>query len=988
LYIRNTGGPMRIRLLKSSITFFLVWLFSTSAVFAETTLYSIDPNGEQAPEAVRNLNLSFRMNQANILAPYILITEDDQRGFVNYINAEDDPDQAYVLVIRPLETEESQRIERAIPVGENPAFMIFNPTQTELWVVNLGEFGTVPNYSTSIHIIDVDTLDTIAVMELPDAIFGFGSNLLFTPGGSKAFISSTYTDEVLKIDTATYQVEGRLLLEAANPYYYTSVGPTWLTMSPDTTFICSTNTTNNTVSVIDTDALTERHQIIFQEEEPVGAEHVVNFSFRNNVLLSDDGTIGMVASIGNELTFFTSDQILFFDPITGQKMTNDDGTDMFLPVNDSPATIQFDPTGELLIVMISSYDSIDTTGLQGYGFPTITIFKWPTLELYKTLQFRRPPFNMSRTTQMVFVENIDGTYDILFPSFSSYDQIISNYFYETIVRVPTELYEQCSIVQILNDSDEQEVPVTLAQIPGTDKYILAEFLTGILDVVLPQKNDVNSTGYSVYIEDGHFSSVAFLNLQEDSVTYRLQSIQTDNTDNPDDGAYAGLPFFWVDDEDVTHFIDAVDFTLEPGQQHVRMFEQLIPDYDKVVNQHGFLKAINPTHPLQGLIYNGSFGGVGEIVRGDYLRIDQSIYQDVVFPFLSSGGNYQNTLHYTNPYFNQYDVDQHLYSFDGTPAADQRVTVTNTTGIDQRFDFPATGYIRIFNVQNLKTNVYMVYESIFEDQPFLFTCPPLEIDVQSRTQAYHLPYYAVGGGYDTSVILISFNNPVLLDEEGNVVEDENGDPIPLYTHAQMDFYDVDDNYMYSKEFDFQNTTRLEVFFSSEEAMNVGRYGEEIYAGSVVINVDHDFVVGAYTYTQWALFEDPEDPDNPLQKIQNMTVDALPQTQDVRGQVVFPFTINIPPFETSYVLYNPGDQAATVRIEVYDPDGNKIAESLEDQTIPSQGNFIYFLGDSDIFGAGAVPDNFVGYMKVISTNGRPFLAKSIQGSPDMMALIPTL
>jgi len=381
-----------------------------------------------------------------------------------------------------------------------------------------------------------------------------------------------------------------------------------------------------------------------------------------------------------------------------------------------------------------------------------------------------------------------------------------------------------------------------------------------------------------------------------------------------------------------------------------MFEQLIPDYDKVVNQHGFLKAINPTHPLQGLIYNGSFGGVGEIVRGDYLRIDQSIYQDVVFPFLSSGGNYQNTLHYTNPYFNQYDVDQHLYSFDGTPAADQRVTVTNTTGIDQRFDFPATGYIRIFNVQNLKTNVYMVYESIFEDQPFLFTC--------------------------------------LLDEEGNVVEDENGDPIPLYTHAQMDFYDVDDNYMYSKEFDFQNTTRLEVFFSSEEAMNVGRYGEEIYAGSVVINVDHDFVVGAYTYTQWALFEDPEDPDNPLQKIQNMTVDALPQTQDVRGQVVFPFTINIPPFETSYVLYNPGDQAATVRIEVYDPDGNKIAESLEDQTIPSQGNFIYFLGDSDIFGAGAVPDNFVGYMKVISTNGRPFLAKSIQGSPDMMALIPTL
>jgi len=980
---------MRFGNLKGIGMLVLLLMFTASFATAQNILYSINPNAEDAPPEIRALELSFRMNQVNIVAPYILLTADGQRGFVNYIGSDGASEQGYILVIRPLAEQSGDRIEAALPAGAIPVFMTFNPTESQLWVVSLGTFSGQPHDLSFIRVIDVATLATVADISIPGGGLGFGSNIVFSPGGAKAYISSTFTDEVIKIDAVEYQIENRVTLEVPDPYYFTSVGPAWLTLSHDGTFLCSTNTTSDTVSVIDSDTLAEIHQVILTPEEVGNNDHNPNLSFRNNVLLSDDDSIGMVASIGRATDFFAGDRVYLFDPQTGQKLTNADGSDKTLIVPDSPSIIQFDPTGQFLVVQVSSYDQIDTSGLSGYGFPQISIFRWPTLELYKSLQFRRPPFNMARTTEVTFLENENATFDILFPSFSSYDQIVSNYFYETTVRVPIEEYKGSSIVQIINESEEREVPVTVVAIPGSGRCLVAKFLTSALDVIQPQPNDVLSTAYSVFLEEDRFSSVAFLNLEAEPVTFRIQAIQTDDSFIEEDNPDAGLPFYYIDDDDNAVTIDAVDLTLQPGQQLVRMFEGLVPDYDKVENQHGFLKAVNPDYPLRGLVYNGVFGDDGQIIRGDYLRIDQPVFQDAVFPFMSSGGNLQNVLHFTNPYFNQYDIIQSYYDDDGELINSQQGTITNTSGRDQRFDLPFRGYMRVFNLANLETSVYMTYESKFANNLYMFSCPPLFPGVQSLTQAYHLPYYVVGDGYDTSVILISFNEKWLLDEDGEYVLDENEEPIPLLTHARFDFYDNDGNLVVTKEADFQNTVRYEVFLSSllnEEEKS--RFNKQSQTGSVVIQVDRNFVIGAYAYTEWALIEDPDEPGTFDAKIQNMTVDELPQTEDVVGRLVFPYTISIPPYNTSYVLHNPGDVAVRVRLEVYDPDANLVAVSLADQEIPPYGNRIFFLGEPEIFGEGAVPENFVGYMRVQSTNGRPFLGKSIQFSPEMMALIPTL
>ena len=80
--------------------------------------------------------------------------------------------------------------------------------------------------------------------------------------------------------------------------------------------------------------------------------------------------------------------------------------------------------------------------------------------------------------------------------------------------------------------------------------------------------------------------------------------------------------------------------------------------------------------------------------------------------------------------------------------------------------------------------------------------------------------------------------------------------------------------------------------------------------------------------------------------------------------------------------------TVQVELYQGDGTLVAESPADISIDPHATFLFFLGDEAVFGDLVVLDNFVGYMRVVSTNGGTFIGKSIQSSPDMLAMIPTL
>ena len=640
---------------------------SGGRLFGDDEEYLVDPNGESAPQAIQDLELTFRLNSYDINAPTILFTADGTLGFVNYIKSESQSEQGYVLVFKPAEADPAQRIVTAIPVGQFPALMYFNPAQTEMSVVNLGNFGSTFNTFCTISVIQIASQSVIATIAAPEARFGLGSNVLFSSDGGVAYISSTYTDEILRLNTSSYQVVDKLKLPAEFPYYYASVAPSCLTLSHDGTFICSTNTFNETVSIISTSSFTELRRVILRDVPYNATRHYANLTFRNNVLLSEDDTLGLVGSAGlGSASFdpgvvFIPDQVFLFDPQTGVKIKNDDGQDIFLPVEDNPTTLTLDPTGRYLVVAIASYDKVDSTGAEFYGYPAMHMFTWPELQLFKIQQFRSPEYNLTRTGAFGFTPDGAGNYDPVFPSFSTFSTYDSDVPNEKLVRVSGSYLDSTTGLGALGDGENRFMPVTLSPVPGSSNFAVAYFLTGTVAIVPPPEAPNFSDAFSVFIEEGRFSSILMLNPWNESVNYFVQAIQTNNTnDNNEDDDWAGLPFFWLDENNNAYVIDPYEIVLEPGQQLVSMFQGLVPGYDKVENQHGFLKAGHPERPIVGLTYNGHYSDEGVLTRGDYLQAGHEMYQDAIFPYLFSVGNNVTVLHYTNPYFNQMRVQRLKY----------------------------------------------------------------------------------------------------------------------------------------------------------------------------------------------------------------------------------------------------------------------------------------------------------------------------------------
>lgn len=964
-------------------------LGSALAGAQQFTTYTINPLGDNAPAEIKDLKLSFQLNSRDLIAPSILFTDDGNLGFVNYLSSAtmiNEQPAGYVLVFRPKETDPAKQFVKAIQVGLRPGLMFLNPTRSEVWVVNLGRYGSSTNADCSISIIDVNTLEVAATIPVPEDHFGFGSNIVFAPGGAFAYISSTYDDQVLKIDTVQRSITGRLALAPVQPYFYTSVGPSWITPSHDGTFLCVVNTVNETVSIINLDTFTERFQVVFRE----GTDTTPNFMYRNNVLLAADDKAGFVASIGAASSLFSADAIFKFDPVTGKKIkdTGDaDGDknvteDLTYSVEDNPSTLQLDPTGQYLIVNLYSSTRSVASGIE-IGNPAVTVYKWPEMQLFKTVQYSFETYNLASTCNLDWVDNGDGTFDIIFPSYTT--TIGATEDHECVIRAPMGLYEKCTSVQEIGDKKVRELPCNILKIPGAAKYLVTNFLSGAMVVVDPPPKFTYSQVPSIFVEDTRFSSVAFLNPDDTEVTFLMQAYQTDNNQWDNDDGDLGVPFYWVGTDNVAHIIPLAELKLAPGQQYVRMFQDLHSDYSKVKNQHGFLKVVHEDRSLHGLAFNGVFNSARTIIRGDYLRIGAPMFQDAIFPFLTSFGSLENTMHYSNPYQNRYHLQQFNHDADGNASvALSGYAVPESAGFDNTgSDIINQGYIRIMNLDNLPSDAYMTVEYDTTKSTYLFTCPPASTASLSSTVPLLVPYYAVGNGYDTSVILISTNPST----DPNI-KDANGNLIPQKTHIKMEFLDFQGQVTAVKEFDPVNMSRFEISLSEEKALNHGRYSATILSGSIRITCGRDNVVGAMVLRQSYREVNATDATKYDEYVRNAAADIIPLQSTARESFIFPFTINIPPYQTSYSILNPNPSPATVKIELFDSNGVLVGVSQHDQTIPPLGSLIFFLGDQAIFGTLPELQNFVGYMRVISTNGQPLIGESVQATPETLAIIPTI
>ena len=157
--------------------------------------------------------------------------------------------------------------------------------------------------------------------------------------------------------------------------------------------------------------------------------------------------------------------------------------------------------------------------------------------------------------------------------------------------------------------------------------------------------------------------------------------------------------------------------------------------------------MHPELPIEGIGFNGALNSNGTLVRGDYLKINQPMYQDGIIPFLYSlGDNIHLVVHYVNPYFNQYRVQRYGIDAAGiqSPTLTSSFIIPNPGGIDQVYtDTIIDGYVRIFNLDNVNTEVYATMENKNEENQFLFTCPSLNPFPPTSTHSYYVPFYRGG-----------------------------------------------------------------------------------------------------------------------------------------------------------------------------------------------------------------------------------------------------
>ena len=270
------------------------------------------------------------------VSPNIVYTSDSQVGFVPYTGS------GTVVAFSP---STGEVLERIVTGGE-PAFITPLSDDNTLAVVSV--------FDNRIFLIEMDTLSLKETFVFPGAQFGFGSILTLSPDGSRGYISSTGTGEVIQFDTATGNELKRLGgLDA----------PAQITVTPDGRTLLVVDTGTTELNVADTSSMNTKFKIT-----PRTLYSLAAFTIFNKPVLSPDGQYGIIGSQDIDDTgTATTNTIFRFDTSTGEithigaigprpgytTLTPDGVNWMVLssdsvsiiPVDDSESTIHVDTTG-------------------------------------------------------------------------------------------------------------------------------------------------------------------------------------------------------------------------------------------------------------------------------------------------------------------------------------------------------------------------------------------------------------------------------------------------------------------------------------------------------------------------------------------------------------------------------------------------------------------------------------------------------------------
>ncbi len=210
--------------------------------------------------------LSFDVNYQSLtdnISPNVVFSPDSKIGFVPY---------AGTGIVVAFSTDTGAVLGRIV-TGGKPQFITPLPDGKTLAVVSV--------LDNKIFIIDGSSLSLKATYTF-SGTFGFGSILSLSPDGSKGYISSTATGEVIQFDVATGNELGRLRgLQ----------GPTQISVTKTGSTLLIVDVVSNDLIFADSSSMTVKYRMSPATDYPA-----TSFTVFNKAVLSPDEESGVLAS--------------------------------------------------------------------------------------------------------------------------------------------------------------------------------------------------------------------------------------------------------------------------------------------------------------------------------------------------------------------------------------------------------------------------------------------------------------------------------------------------------------------------------------------------------------------------------------------------------------------------------------------------------------------------------------------------------------------
>ena len=292
--------PGRSGYMRKTVACIVFCFISFASLSAQRTVAVFQPQLSD-PELVFDTNeipLAVNFASEANFSPNMLFTPDSSRAFVSFPAS----DRVGVFNTR------TGTLIATVQVRSNPVTLTMTPDGSKIAVpcLFLAENTPRPDNSSgdrvgAISIIDVETLQ-VSNLDLPETVFSFASNIVFSNDSRTGFVSSTGTDELIRFDVATATEAGaRLAFEDGSR-------PIPITMSQDGSFfgvvLVGSSAIDrlevpDSIQIIDSATFSISKSLAFPPDEGL-LPH--DFQASNNVAFSHDGSLAFIGEQSNSAT--------------------------------------------------------------------------------------------------------------------------------------------------------------------------------------------------------------------------------------------------------------------------------------------------------------------------------------------------------------------------------------------------------------------------------------------------------------------------------------------------------------------------------------------------------------------------------------------------------------------------------------------------------------------------------------------------------------